>query len=867
MEFLYLSNPADRKKALNYCKVLIEKCTLIPVIGTGFSSGTSTDNGGIIPTVEEFKNTLLAFVTDYSGYSEEELRVIKEESLSELAGEFWRIYNRIPPKSLDPFYAYFERNFQNISCRKAFQDSFLSIHWPYLFTLNYDSLIEDSSKRYYAIIPYDKINRHYLKDRIRLYKIHGDAKKFVSTSDNRYLTISVDQYVESMLDDTNEDMRNELLTTFTSKSILFFGCSLSGELDLLFSSQLALKDKVRHIDPVHQLIIYISFESGSSEDIPFSTRKQDILAQYGITHVFRVFSEQQSNLFFSDLAQLTKNITKPGISNFLAQYSSIRFNYLKSDDVVCRDYLFQENLIWQDFNSHTVTIPGYTVKRTILQKIINSISSGDPLCFISGNFYSGKSFVLLQTANHFTSKKVYIFPSGINLTDDQLDNLLSQENTLFCFDSKTLTVGQIKILSIEHSLDKIAAHHSTVLVVIDAFDEPIYRYIFESRNISRKFQQFRVSGTFDDQEDSDFNKNIGLISLPPYNPDKKNETLLDYIVKNEKELVGSSSIENFFLEPQSDLLAHSVKNRIKALIMLATEIRIPAKRAIQFGIDNAISEMIQICHDATGVSVIEKDYSMYAGDSSGFEFVCNSKYWIIHTLSIFAKSQKNSIDVIANAYLSIIYDYRRLNKNNDLLFYQNSQPYYFFDHIQVLFNHRWFSNSSKLVNEIYKKLLPVLSDSFQFLHQKAKGILVIAQAQIKNRHYNESKQNLKEALFNISRAIKLAQLYPNARNIEETILHMTYTKGRILIAFSCIALDRIPQAVETCYELYQLQQNIQNDAFDFVTGNSYEQHVFRKFKYRLLSDKRIQYFSDLDMKKTEYLLSRWTGKTIKMKKR
>ena len=157
--------------------------------------------------------------------------------------------------------------------------------------------------------------------------------------------------------------------------------------------------------------------------------------------------------------------------------------------------------------------------------------------------------------------------------------------------------------------------------------------------------------------------------------------------------------------------------------MLATETRIPAERGIQFGIDEAINELIRCCRKLNGASVIERDYSVYRGDSSGYEFVCNSKYWVIRALSAYAKTHRKNSEIISDAYLSIIQDYRKIYKEDDVKFYQNCEPYYFFDHIQTLFNQRWFANSSALMNKIYDKLLPILSNSYQFLHQKAKGKL------------------------------------------------------------------------------------------------------------------------------------------------
>ncbi len=857
MRILNIQNEKERKEAIFLCKNLLEKRALIPVVGAGFSLGTPTDNNGTIPSVEELHQKLFFYIKEFSGYDESDLMEIEKYNLSKLATTFWNIYDRIPEADKCIFYSYIENNFENISFRKEFQEAFLKVQWPYLFTLNYDSLIEDFEKKYYPIIPYDRINPYISKERISVYKLHGDAKKYTATGDQKYFILSAQQYIESMMNNANKDMLNQLLTAFSSKSILFLGCGLSDELDLLYSSRLSIKEKAKSIDPNQQAIIYISFETNeNAENIALSRRKQDELANYGVTHVLRIFHEYQTKEFFNELAKISDKIPQPDKEAFLERFSAIKYNTLNIDDIQCRDFLFQENLIWKSIGKHEITMPGYCVNRTMVSNAIKFISSGEPLCFISGNFFSGKTYALIEVSKYFMSRKVYVFPSGVSLSNAQLDILLKKREVLCCFDSKSLTTTQIKMICAEKKLDELRKLGSSAVVVIDTSDAPMYKYIFEARNLNQEFQQFKLNNAFDGTEEPEFNKKIGAISLPPY-IDK--ETLLDYIVDNEKELIGDSEIDYYFIKPQEELLVNDVCNRIKALIMLATEIRIPAMRAIQFGIDNAINDMIRICEKSKRASAIERDYSGYCGDSSGFEFVCNSKYWIVRALSMYANTNKNNVGIIADAYLSIIENYRDIYKDDDVKFYQNSEPYYFFDHIQTLFNHRWFPNSSRLMDAIYDKLRSVMSDSYQFLHQKAKGKLRIAQVQIRNSHLEDAEKSLKEAVYNITRAIKLAELYPQAKNIEETILHMTYTKGRILIEYSCVSPGRVPQTVETCYLLYQMQQNIRHDAYDFKLATGSDKKSFEKFKLMLMSDFSIQANEELNKEKTQSLLLRWTG--------
>lgn len=865
MEILNIERPEDHRKILELCKNLLEKHALIPVVGSGFSFDTPTDNGGTVPSVRHLHAKLFSYIRKYSGYTADELEGINKRNLFDLAQTFWTIYNRIPSEALHSFFEYVHTNFQDISYHKDFQKAFLKVQWPYLFTLNYDSLIEDYSNHVYnPVIPYVSVNRNFSGGKTRVYKLHGDAKTFTDSGDQRFFILSKAQYLETLMSDENEDMRTELLTAFSSKSILFFGCGLSEELDLLYSSQLAIREKVKHIDPHQQAIIYISYESDeNASSSNFSVKKEDDLTPYGVTHVLRIFSEKESASFFNELADFSAKIQRPTVDKFLQKYSSMQFNILQAEDTACRDFLFQENLVWRSIEKHMITLPGYYVTRSKISKAEEIISNGEPLLFISGNFFSGKTFFLIELAQIFMTKKVYIFPSGTKLSNRQLDSLILKPNAIFCFDSKTLTTAQIKTICEEKKLDQIRKSNSSAIVVIDASDAPMYEYIFEARHVSREFPEIKISSIFNDQEEPSFNQKIGAISLPPY---KKKETILDYIVENEKILVGDTRTSHYFLSPQNDLLAKNPKRRTKALIMLATEIRIPAKRAIQFEIDAAVNELIKCCNDSNSAAVIEKDYSIFDGNSSGFEFVCNSKYWVIRVLSIFASLDRANINVISDAYLSIINNYRTIYKDSDVKFYQNSEPYYFFDHIQTIFNYRWFPNSHALTNAIYEKLLPALANSFQFLHQKAKGKLEIARVQTNHKHLRSARKTLEDALFNITRAIQLAESYPSAKNIEDTILHMTYTKGRILIEFSCISHRYVPQTVETCYELYEKQKNIRHDAYDFTTGTGGDKKSFDRFKNLLISNSFIRNFEDLDRQKMRFLLTRWTGKNFSIRR-
>jgi len=141
--------------------------------------------------------------------------------------------------------------------------------------------------------------------------------------------------------------------------------------------------------------------------------------------------------------------------------------------------------------------------------------------------------------------------------------------------------------------------------------------------------------------------------------------------------------------------------------------------------------------------------------------------------------------------------------------------------------------------------------------------IVIAQIQLKNRKYRDVKATLQDAVFNITRAQALARQYPNAKYIDETLLHMAYTAGRIYIQYSCVSVSYVPQAVNACYDLYQMQNSSVQDIYDYVSSAGNDKWAFDKFKSILITNSKIRKMYDLDEEKTRYLLERWTGKRMK----
>lgn len=96
VEILNVRNSHEHGKMLELCFNLCQKYALIPVIGSGFSFGSPTDNNGTIPSVSELTKFLFKYISAYSNYSPEDLIDIQKESLPDLSNSFWVFIARFP---------------------------------------------------------------------------------------------------------------------------------------------------------------------------------------------------------------------------------------------------------------------------------------------------------------------------------------------------------------------------------------------------------------------------------------------------------------------------------------------------------------------------------------------------------------------------------------------------------------------------------------------------------------------------------------------------------------------------------------------------------------------------------------------------
>lgn len=824
MEILYYQNDGDKKKILDMCRVLMEKDLLVPCLGSGFSKGISTLNG-IIPDGKTFKRDLIALLNrfDKEITTKEDIDEVSK-SFNELADFFWSRCedNQLLKKG---FIKYCNDNFANSRDIPVPHKQFLNSGWKSIFSLNYDDVIEKVIPSISIILPYHSQNEIFLEESKCLYKLHGDIKEYLVTGDPRHFIMGKRLYVDTIKNPQNKEMLDKIKLFSYSKSFLFVGCSLADELDLLYASEFGIEHLFCGIDLSKQAHICLHF----SEDNKILNAQIQKYRNYGISHLLIVNSQEDYNDFYIHINSIRNNITS---------VSSLRmeaFSGIKTVDNKNVDWnihaLFNIGTVFKEFHKRIISLPLFVIDRTISKGVVHIIEKDRMNIFlIYGRFFSGKTLCLLSIMRMLTRIKVYFFPSSFRISDDCLDDLVKNNNTVFLFDTNSIQKEQISKVIREH-INVIKDNKLYFVFMMAPSDRRYYcDYLIEKCNCDEeRICTFRLENKFDEVEAEEFNSAIGALSLLPYEP---KISFLDYLIK-ESEAHIATNVDDTIIPPVNIIEQKDISS-LKAMIVLATEDVVSADNALRFNIDDALRELENktlFTTKSSSGSLIEKDYGLpTTSQGPGFSFVHNSKFWILLVLKKYIESF-NCYDNIVEAYRQIITDFSKTEKK-PARFYRQTKRYYMFDVIQSLFINDKNGGWLLLVEKIYDGLSTILCDSFQFLHQKAKCELRVVRfgTSISPREY------LSKAMLNITRAIALAekQLSPDNDSIFFSITHMEFTKLLILINCSMKTNEKSDEAIVSLYEYTKKHDYLKNiDPDDIHDIKCFVNKLIRKEIYNV----------------------------------
>ena len=655
---------------------MMRRKTIIPVIGSGFTRDCIARSGKI-PSGEDYYNYMIAQIVDQNP-DEMKVKELNNESFSSISSIYHKMVQAEKQQS------YLLNKFTNVKLENV-KKNFLKIDWPYIYTLNIDDAIENNSEFKTVLYANRDIRNSIFEQEKCVIKLHGDIKDILKYEDSNCEIFDQKQYVVSIK--KNVSLLKKLTHDYEYLNLLYIGCSLSDEIDLLFSTSMANDNNNNRY--------YCSTQ------IPTLLQKTKLEA-FGITHciVFESYDdiyEKMTDAFHQSLC-----ITP----DELEQFSTYEFKTLGTGFELNCPYLFQGKSILN--NSKIAIYPSFFVSRSVTDKIVENINSKGTQIVV-GRGCSGKTYVSYDIIRRVRDREVYAFRSKDRINNETLTLLLNKENCLTIFDSKVLSIKQIEEIILTTS-ERVVKSNSIIIIENKSNRDLSGLLVLMKMNEhleDDEIPQLEISNRFSKPKTDEINNYLVTSSLGVFS---ENKSIADNIINASNLLIQKNKFSQ--ISPLTDNV-----RQVSSLIVLATLGKVYASDAINLDL---VEEFEMQCKKA--MPLIEKEstwvFEMSAANNSPLKYVVNAEYWLFNQLDILAKSRKGREKII-EAYRYIIGKLIEINGKPDLMKGEKYAPYkdyILFDNIFQIFR----SQGTKIIRDIYQSLNDILATDPNYLHQRAK---------------------------------------------------------------------------------------------------------------------------------------------------
>ena len=655
---------------------MMRRKTIIPVIGSGFTRDCIARSGKV-PSGEDYYNYMIAQIVDQNP-DEMKIKELNNESFSSISSIYHKMVQAEKQQS------YLLNKFTNVKLENV-KKNFLKIDWPYIYTLNIDDAIENNSEFKTVLYANRDIRNSIFEQEKCVIKLHGDIKDILKYEDSNCEIFDQKQYVVSIK--KNVSLLKKLTHDYEYLNLLYIGCSLSDEIDLLFSTSMANDNNNNRY--------YCSTQ------IPTLLQKTKLEA-FGITHciVFESYDdiyEKMTDAFHQSLC-----ITP----DELEQFSTYEFKTLGTGFELNCPYLFQGKSILN--NSKIAIYPSFFVSRSVTDKIVENINSKGTQIVV-GRGCSGKTYVSYDIIRRVRDREVYAFRSKDRINNETLTLLLNKENCLTIFDSKVLSIKQIEEIILTTS-ERVVKSNSIIIIENKSNRDLSGLLVLMKMNEhleDDEIPQLEISNRFSKPKTDEINNYLVTSSLGVFS---ENKSIADNIINASNLLIQKNKFSQ--ISPLTDNV-----RQVSSLIVLATLGKVYASDAINLDL---VEEFEMQCKKA--MPLIEKEstwvFEMSAANNSPLKYVVNAEYWLFNQLDILAKSRKGREKII-EAYRYIIGKLIEINGKPDLMKGEKYAPYkdyILFDNIFQIFR----SQGTKIIRDIYQSLNDILATDPNYLHQRAK---------------------------------------------------------------------------------------------------------------------------------------------------
>ncbi|MFP1729777.1 SIR2 family protein [Lonsdalea quercina] len=653
------------KKIIKSC---IDSSGLIPVIGAGFTKGAKARNGKV-PDGEELIEIMISRLKKEGILEESKIDRLKKSDFKTVS----RYYMSEEYVSRDSFIEDIKSRFTGVNI-DGVRRTFIKNKWKYIYTLNVDDAIERANNDLFKVLPYKELEKR-IQDINLLYKIHGCAVDEVTYQNTNTLIFSEAQYIRSLT--KNEYILHALKNDMLESNLLYIGCSLNREIDLMSAVSGISED-----NSISSKRIYISKGIPDEMDV-------DALREYGINTI-GVVDDYDDIYYVVNEMFLISNHDNNSSLNLFDSNNVLRISDTKDENI---RYMLQGNASIDD-NAKDFRVPYYLTDRKISKDIIESISK-KPITIIKGRRFSGKSLLLKIITAKIKDKKTYFIPSQYSLNIDDINRMCNVKNSVFLID--TNVVSYIEASEIRKNINQIKSNSTTFVISCNPTEIDIAN-AFGLAEIDSGYLE--LENHFDKDEIINFNHNVSRLGIIGWS-DKF--SILDNTYKTARHY--PSIEQKIFDHPDVD------NNELKLLIMLAIldKVYISLSREIGFGNSEAadfqkkygpIVELLE----TTGTEVNKK---------SKYKLVINSKTWIF---KIIRDQTKNlGTNKTSSVMVELISEFLRNKQLEDV-----GKKLMMFDTINQFFSRQ--NGAGRLLTKLYEDLQPLLNQEPDYWLQRAKAM-------------------------------------------------------------------------------------------------------------------------------------------------
>jgi energy-coupling factor transporter ATP-binding protein EcfA2 len=696
---------AEFENIINSC---FSGAGIIPVIGAGFSRGSEAYKGKV-PDGKNLIDIMLRSLKNAGKIEEEKLKKIKEMDFKSISKYY--LNEKYVPR--DFFVEDIRNNFTRVNI-KGVRRIFLQQPWKYIYTLNIDDGIERANNNLAKVLPYRELDERS-QDINLLYKLHGCANEETLYKESTKLIFSESQYIRSLT--KNEHILAALQNDILESNLIYLGCSLERELDIMYAVAGVTEDKL-----IDSKRIYVTKDD--LDDIQLDT-----LEDYGINIVCKLNDYDDIYHLLNERFALSQTKQK----NSLQTFQSENINTISPDKNINIQYMLQGESQDKGIKKF-FSLPYYSIDRDTVKDIYAGMEQNQ-VVIIKGRRFSGKTTLLKSISKNVKSKKSYFFPSINTLNIEDIKRMCSIKNSVYFVDSNVITYQEAT--AIRKGIPELAKNKSNFVIACNPTESDIANTFPATDNENDFFELFNI---FSENELTLLNRNLSSLGIIEW---RERKNLLENTFNTAE--VYPQIKQNIYINKNCSEM------EFKCLILLAILDKAFISLTRVIGIGN--HEANDITARLSPLLEIIPTSDTESNQKSRYKIVSNSKSWLLHTI----KEQfiEFGFDKTKSILVQMIKQLRK-NKNNEEI----GKKIIMFDTINLLFSRK--KGAGRLILKLYEELQPLLSQDPDYWLQRAKAMGTVL----------KGKKNLLEAIDFAKKAFEDGRRDKTVLNAEFTLANL-----------------------------------------------------------------------------------------------